>query len=256
MNAAPMVKFAGAMPPTAGVGELRPRDWVLIGLLSLSLHLAAWVALQAPAERTVPPQPKQIEIQLLAPPAPKAAPPPPPPPAPPPPVVQTPPPEPPPPPPPKPKPKPKPVPKPKPKPKPAPEPPPAPPPPVVTPAPPVAAPPAPPSPPAPAAPAAPVAPVEAPLVPANTRATSKRNPKPEYPSIARRRGWEGKVILRIEVRKDGTAGKVEVDRSSGREVLDQAAVRAIKRWLFTPATRAGEPVDSVYTLSFDFKLDN
>ena len=64
------------------------------------------------------------------------------------------------------------------------------------------------------------------------------------------------MVLRIEVRADGTPGRIEVEKSSGRDVLDQSALRAVQRWLFTPATRGGEAVDSTYTLSFDFKLDN
>jgi protein TonB len=108
--------------------------------------------------------------------------------------------------------------------------------------------------PGPAGPAGPVA-AEAPLVPAHTRATSKRNPKPEYPSIARRRGWEGKVLLRIDVGADGLPGKVEIAESSGREVLDQSALRTVRRWTFTPAMRGDEPVASTLTLSIVFKLD-
>ena len=105
--------------------------------------------------------------------------------------------------------------------------------------------------------AAPVAaPVEVPVTPAHTRATSRRNPKPEYPSIARRRGWEGKVLLRINVRADGLPGKIEVAESSGREVLDESALRAVKRWTFTPAMRGAEAVDSTLTLSIVFKLKN
>jgi len=229
-------------------GDNRMLDGVLLGLLSAGLHLWVYLILSAPQERSVPAQPQPIEIQLVAPPAPNTVAPPPPPP----PVMPTPPP---------PEPLPPPIPKPKPTPKPLPirKPKPAPvlPPPVATPAP---APPSP-APPsrvsAPATPTAPVAaPVEVPVIPAHTRATSRRNPKPEYPSIARRRGWEGKVLLRINVRADGLPGKVEVTKSSGREVLDQSAVRTVQRWTFTPAMRGTEPVDSMLTLSIVFKLDN
>jgi protein TonB len=199
-------------------------DWILLGLLSAGLHLWVYLQFNAPQAPIVQAQPKPIEIQLVAPPAPKTVAPPPPP------ARPTPPPPEPPPPPPKPRPKPPPKPKPKPVPK----------------------------PPAPiSAPPAPVAaPVEVPVTPAHTRATSRRNPKPEYPSIARRRGWEGKVLLRINVRADGLPGKIEVAESSGREALDESALRTVKRWTFTPAMRGAEAVDSTLTLSIVFKLDN
>ena len=222
-------------------------DWILLGLLSAGLHLWVYLQFNAPQAPIVQAQPKPIEIQLVAPPAPKTVAPPPPParPTPPPPE----------PPPPPPKPRPKPPPKPKPKPVPKPKPMPAAPPPAAISAP---AAPAPPTPPAPiSAPPAPVAaPVEVPVTPAHTRATSRRNPKPEYPSIARRRGWEGKVLLRINVRADGLPGKIEVAESSGREALDESALRTVKRWTFTPAMRGAEAVDSTLTLSIVFKLDN
>jgi periplasmic protein TonB len=64
------------------------------------------------------------------------------------------------------------------------------------------------------------------------------------------------VLLRIRVGADGLPGRVEVATSSGREVLDESAVRTVKRWTFTPAMRGAEPVDSELTLSIVFKLDN
>ncbi len=100
------------------------------------------------------------------------------------------------------------------------------------------------------------APTPAPeLVPANTKATSRRNPKPDYPAVAKRRGWEGKVILAIEVLTDGTPGKISVVESSGREILDKAAIETVKRWLFEPARRGEAAVISTFTQSIVFKFD-
>jgi len=253
MSAVARLRMGGPLGRRAGAGDYRRSDLVLLGLLSAAIHLWVWqLALREAPRPDVEAKPLPIEIQLVAPPAPKPVAPPPPPPV----VAQPPPPKPAPP----PEPKPKPVPAPKPKPKPAPAPKPQP----------VPEPPPTPAPPAPAAPAAPVVAVpaapsapgpvappaaEVPVVPAHTRATSKRNPKPEYPTIARRRGWEGKVLLRIQVGADGLPGKIEVAESSGREVLDQSALRTVKRWTFTPAMRGTEPVDSTLTLSIVFKLD-
>ncbi len=54
-----------------------------------------------------------------------------------------------------------------------------------------------------------------------------------YPPLARRNGWEGTVVLALEVAADGTLAKApEVHRSSGHPVLDEAALRMIRRARF------------------------
>jgi protein TonB len=55
-----------------------------------------------------------------------------------------------------------------------------------------------------------------------------RCPKPRYPVIARQQGWQGTTLLRVEIRPDGRPGKIEVAQSSGHEVLDSAAVEAVR----------------------------
>ena len=47
-----------------------------------------------------------------------------------------------------------------------------------------------------------------------------RNPAPVYPQYARERGWEGVIMLRVLVQKDGGPGKIEIEKSSGRKILD------------------------------------
>ena len=48
-----------------------------------------------------------------------------------------------------------------------------------------------------------------------------------YPEEAKRRQLYGNLILRVALRADGTLEEVRVLRSSGSEVLDQAAVRIV-----------------------------
>lgn len=50
-----------------------------------------------------------------------------------------------------------------------------------------------------------------------------------YPSTARLNGWEGKVVLKVSIKKDGNLKDVEVVKSSGHESLDQAAMEAVRR---------------------------
>lgn len=81
------------------------------------------------------------------------------------------------------------------------------------------------------------------------------NPKPEYPKIARLRGWEGTVRLDVVVRKDGRVGKVELADSSGFRALDQVALKTVYRWRFKPAMSSGAPVESTVQVPVRFVLN-
>jgi len=61
-------------------------------------------------------------------------------------------------------------------------------------------------------------------------------PKPKYPTIARRRGQEGIVILEISVSNSGNVNRASVVESSGSSALDRAALKTIKTWKF-PASQ-------------------
>lgn len=50
----------------------------------------------------------------------------------------------------------------------------------------------------------------------------------EYPRVAALRGWEGEVRLRLKVARKGNLLGVQVDRSSGFEVLDQHALAMLE----------------------------
>ncbi len=87
-----------------------------------------------------------------------------------------------------------------------------------------------------------------------TRARTSDAPKPRYPESARRDGKEGRVLLRVLVSEEGRTASVEVNRSSGIESLDQAALEAIKRWRFSPARLGDRPVESWVRIPIDFRL--
>ena len=80
------------------------------------------------------------------------------------------------------------------------------------------------------------------------------NPKPIYPKIAIRRGSEGDVSLRVMLTASGVVSSVTVEKPSGSELLDAAAVSAVKQWQFNPAMHQGEPAASVTTVPIEFKL--
>jgi periplasmic protein TonB len=71
---------------------------------------------------------------------------------------------------------------------------------------------------------------------------------PPYPPSARDRGLEGAVRLDVDVDADGAVGEIRVTVSSGAASLDDAAVAAVRRWRFAPATIDGAAVPSTVTL--------
>lgn len=62
-----------------------------------------------------------------------------------------------------------------------------------------------------------------------------KNPAPVYPRLARENGWEGLVMLHVFVQSDGRPEQVNIEMSSGRKILDDAAVKAVKKWRFKAA---------------------
>jgi TonB family protein len=67
-----------------------------------------------------------------------------------------------------------------------------------------------------------------------------RRVQPVYPEIARRLSLEGLVMVRAEVAADGHVKSVTV--VSGNAILAQAAVRAVREWVFAPGAEEGVPV--------------
>jgi len=80
------------------------------------------------------------------------------------------------------------------------------------------------------------------------------NPGPRYPIIARRRGYEGTVKLRVLVLKSGKVGKMEIEKPSGYSILDNAAMEAVQKWTFIPGRKDGIPVTSWVTVPVKFRL--
>ena len=100
----------------------------------------------------------------------------------------------------------------------------------------------------PPAPAAPPAPPSAPAQPSgaavqlpSSNAAYLNNPRPSYPSISRRMGEQGKVLLRVLVDENGLPQQIEIKQSSGFDRLDKAALASVQRWRFVPGKRNGVP---------------
>lgn len=81
-----------------------------------------------------------------------------------------------------------------------------------------------------------------------------RTVPPRYPGKARRAGWEGTTVLKVRVDAMGVPDRVMVDQKSGFAILDDAAVRAVKRWQFHPARRGLNAVESWVRVPVAFQL--
>ncbi len=82
----------------------------------------------------------------------------------------------------------------------------------------------------------------------------KTNPAPLYPRIAKKRGYQGQVLLLVIVSKQGTVKKVTISKSSGHQVLDKSALKTVKQWHFYPGTKDGKPVEMSVTIPIRFNL--
>ncbi len=82
-----------------------------------------------------------------------------------------------------------------------------------------------------------------------------KSERPLYPQAARRAGWEGTVVLRINIGADGNVKNVATQKSTGFDALDESAAESVKTWRFDPAKDGEFPVSSVVDLPIRFNLD-
>jgi periplasmic protein TonB len=76
---------------------------------------------------------------------------------------------------------------------------------------------------------------------------------PVYPSMARRLGKEGKVVLRLTIDENGNLVNIEVIEDSGYGFAD-AAIAAVKRSTFIPPKMNGKPIQARALLPVKFTL--
>lgn len=87
-----------------------------------------------------------------------------------------------------------------------------------------------------------------------TRPGYAENPKPIYPQEAREKGYEGEVVLWVEVLISGQVGQIEIKKSSGYELLDRSALTAVKQWRFIPAKKDEVPIPLWVNIPVKFQL--
>ncbi|WP_440885879.1 energy transducer TonB [Vibrio campbellii] len=79
--------------------------------------------------------------------------------------------------------------------------------------------------------------------------------QPRYPRSARKRGIEGVALYEVWLDANGNQIKQVLIESSGAQMLDVSALRAIKQWQFSPHISGGQKVAHRVQIPVRFKLD-
>lgn len=98
------------------------------------------------------------------------------------------------------------------------------------------------------------APQPAPIALPRFNADYLDNPAPAYPSLSRRLGEEGRVLLRVQVNAAGAPTQVLLQQSSGHARLDEVASATVRRWQFVPARQGSRPIEAWVTVPIKFSL--
>ena len=80
------------------------------------------------------------------------------------------------------------------------------------------------------------------------------NPQPDYPALARRRNWQGTVLLAVQVSEQGIVDKVRIAKSCGHDLLDRSASKAVAGWKFQAGLKNGRPAAMEVLIPVHFKL--
>jgi protein TonB len=83
-----------------------------------------------------------------------------------------------------------------------------------------------------------------------------KNPEPLYPVFAVRHHQEGLVVLRVVVSPLGRATHLELKKTSGFPLLDEAAIKAVRDWEFEPARIGPIAVESEIEVPVRFALSH
>jgi periplasmic protein TonB len=77
---------------------------------------------------------------------------------------------------------------------------------------------------------------------------------PVYPPRAVELNQQGEVLVRVRLDPEGAAVEILIHRPSGFQMLDRAAIAAVKSWHFLPAVRDGRPVSAWVEIPVRFHL--
>lgn len=77
---------------------------------------------------------------------------------------------------------------------------------------------------------------------------------PEFPELARRARVQGVVFIKVTVNEQGEVWRAEIVR--GHPLLNQAALEAVRQWIFSPVLLKGEPIPAQSTITVQFRLSD
>lgn len=72
---------------------------------------------------------------------------------------------------------------------------------------------------------------------------SKRNPLPPYPRMAKLRNYQGNLEITVITNFLGNVINANIHRSSGYPILDNSALRTLKKWRFNIKNLSTDSVD-------------
>ncbi|HUA17804.1 MAG TPA: energy transducer TonB [Bryobacteraceae bacterium] len=81
-----------------------------------------------------------------------------------------------------------------------------------------------------------------------------RQVQPEYPLLARRARIEGTVVLKAIIASNGTVK--ELNLISGQPLLVEAAMNAVRQWLYKPTYLNGQPVEVITEIDVNFHMQS
>jgi TonB family protein len=80
-------------------------------------------------------------------------------------------------------------------------------------------------------------------------------PPPEYPALARQLHQEGRAYVHVLLDRDGSVMQARLAKSSGYDLLDQAAEEGAKKFRFSPAMQGERSVRVWVAVPVDFQLE-
>jgi len=79
-------------------------------------------------------------------------------------------------------------------------------------------------------------------------------PPPHYPQEAKQFRLEGLVILDVEINEDGKVGSIRIMLPGGAG-FDEAAIDAVREWVYAPVIVDGKPLRVVTTVTINFNFN-
>ena len=79
--------------------------------------------------------------------------------------------------------------------------------------------------------------------------------QPIYPRLARKRGLTGVVTYEVWLDEDGQQVSQQLISSSGQTILDKSALKAIKKWKFSPHSINGQKIAHRVRIPVRFNMD-